>query len=76
MANYFHNNAHGLSEEATLYKKELERYFKRSSDRYNSNDQIYAGIRYIDKTGKEVAKFSGGKIGGEYCSLAGEAFFH
>ena len=43
MANYFHNNAHGLSEEATLYKKELERYFKRSSDRYNRNDQIYAG---------------------------------
>jgi signal transduction histidine kinase/CheY-like chemotaxis protein len=75
VANYFHNKAYGLSEEATLYKNELERYFKRFSDRYNSNDQIYAGIRYIDKTGKEVAKFSEGKIGGEYRDVRGEAFF-
>jgi signal transduction histidine kinase/CheY-like chemotaxis protein len=75
VANYFHNTAYGLSEEATMYKRELERYFKRFSDRYNSNDQIYAGIRYIDKTGKEVAKFSEGKIGGEYRNVAGDAFF-
>jgi signal transduction histidine kinase len=75
VANYFHNTAYGLSEEATMYKRELERYFKRFSDRYNSNDQIYAGIRYIDKTGKEVAKFSDGKIGGEYRNVAGEEFF-
>jgi hypothetical protein len=75
VANYFHNTAYGLSEEATMYKRELERYFKRFSDRYNSNDQIYAGIRYLDKTGKEVAKFSDGKIGGEYRNVAGEEFF-
>jgi signal transduction histidine kinase/CheY-like chemotaxis protein len=75
VANYFHNTAYGLSEEATMYKRELERYFKRFSDRYNSSDLIYAGIRYIDKTGKEVAKFSEGKIGGEYRNVAGEEFF-
>jgi hypothetical protein len=66
VANYFHNIAYGLSEEATLYKKELERYFKRFSDRYNSIEQIYAGIRYIDKKGHEVAKFWEGRVGGEY----------
>ena len=75
VANYFHNTAYGLSEEATMYRKELERYFKRFSDRYNSSDLIYAGIRYIDKTGKEVAKFSEGKIGGDYRNVAGEEFF-
>ena len=75
VANYFHNIAYGLSEEATLYKKELERYFKRFSDRYNSIDQIYAGIRYIDKKGHEVAKFWEGRVGGEYHSVIDEAFF-
>jgi len=75
VANYFHNIAYGLSEEATLYKKELERYFKRFSDRYNSIDQIYVGIRYIDKKGREVAKFWEGRVGGEYRSVIDEAFF-
>jgi hypothetical protein len=75
VANYFHNIAYGLSEEATLYKKELERYFKRFSDRYNSIDQIYAGIRYIDKKGHEIAKFWEGRIGGEYHSVIDEPFF-
>jgi signal transduction histidine kinase/CheY-like chemotaxis protein len=75
VASYFHNIAYGLSEEATLYKKELERYFKRFSDRYNSIDQIYVGIRYIDKKGREVAKFWEGRVGGEYHSVIDEAFF-
>ncbi len=75
VANYFHNISYGLSEEATLYKKEMERYFKRFSDRYNSIDQIYAGIRYIDKKGYEVAKFWEGRIGDKYHSVIDEAFF-
>ena len=75
VANYFHNIAYGLSEEATLYKRELERYFKRFSDRYNSIDQIYAAIRFIDKKGQEVAKFWEGMVGGEYRSVIGETFF-
>ena len=75
VANYFHNIAYGLSEEATLYKRELERYFKRFSDRYNSTDEIYAGIRYIDKKGHEVAKFWEGRVGGEHHSVIDEAFF-
>ena len=75
VANYFHNIAYGLSEEATLYKKEMERHFKRFSDRYNSIDEIYAGIRYIDKKGLEVAKLREGKVGGEYHNVGEEAFF-
>ena len=76
VANYFHNIAYGLSEEATMYKEELERYFKRFSDRYNSGAPIYAGIRYIDETGKEIAKVLGGEIGGgKYQNVADEAFF-
>ncbi|MGD8983883.1 MAG: response regulator [Desulfobacteraceae bacterium] len=75
VANYFHNIAYGLSEEATLHKKEMERYFKRFSDRYNSIDQVYAGIRYINKKGHEVAKFWEGRVGGEYHRVTDEAFF-
>ena len=75
VANYFHNVAYGLSEEATLYKKKLEDYFKRFAHRYNSKDQIYAGIRYIDKKGLEIAKFSDGKIEGDYRNVMDEAFF-
>ncbi len=75
VANYFHNIAYGLSEEATLHKKEMERYYKRFSDRYNSIDKIYAGIRFIDQKGQEVAKLWGGRIGGEYHSVMDEAFF-
>ena len=56
VANYFHNIAYGLSEEAALHKNEMERYFKRFSDRYNSIDKIYVGIRFIDQKGHEVAK--------------------
>ena len=75
VANYFHNIAYGLSEEATLYKKEMERHFKRFSDRYNSIDEIYVGVRYIDKKGLEVAKLWEGKVGGEYRNVGDEAFF-
>jgi signal transduction histidine kinase/DNA-binding response OmpR family regulator len=75
VANYFHNIAYGLSEEATMYKEELERYFKRFSDRYNSIAPTYDAIRYIDENGKEIAKVIGGKIGGEYQNVADEAFF-
>lgn len=75
VANYFHNIAYGLSEEATLHQKEMERYYKRFSDRYNSIDKIYAGIRFIDQKGQEVSKLWGGRIGGEYHSVMDEAFF-
>ena len=75
VANYFHNVAYGLSEEALLYKGELERYFKRFADRYNSSELIYAGIRYIDKEGQEIAKFWEGRIGDEYHSVIDKAFF-
>lgn len=75
IANYFHNIAYGLSEEATLYKIEMERHFKRFSDRYNAIEQIYKGIRYIDKAGNEVAKFWDGKIGINYQNVKNQTFF-
>jgi len=75
VANYFHNISYGLSEEATLYKIEMERHFKRFSDRYNAIEQIYKGIRYIDKEGNEVAKFWDGKIGINYQNVKDRTFF-
>ena len=75
VGNYFHNIAYGLSEEATMYKEELERFFKRFADRYNSIEQIYAAIRYIGKDGQEVAKVSDGKLGGDYGNMIDEEFF-
>jgi len=75
VANYFHNISYGLSEEATLYKIEMENHFKRFSDRYNAIEQIYKGIRYIDKKGNEIAKFLDGKIGMNYQNVKDEVFF-
>ncbi|MBW2635441.1 MAG: HAMP domain-containing protein, partial [Deltaproteobacteria bacterium] len=75
IANYFHNISYGLSEEATLYRIEMERHFKRFSDRYNAIEKIYKGIRYIDKEGNEVAKFWDGKIGMNYQNVKDQTFF-
>jgi signal transduction histidine kinase/CheY-like chemotaxis protein len=58
-----------------MYKEELERFFKRFADRYNSIEKIYAAVRYIDKDGQEVAKVSDGELGGEYRNVADEEFF-
>jgi len=75
VANYFHNISYGLSEEATLYRIEMERHFKRFSDRYNAIEQIYKGIRYIDKKGNEIAKFWDGRIGMNYQNVKDQTSF-
>ena len=75
VANYFHNVSYGLTEEATLYKIEMERHFKRFSDRYNAIEPIYKGIRYVDKDGNEIAKFWDGKIGMNYKNVNDQTFF-
>lgn len=75
IANYFHNISYGLSEEATLYKIEMEHLFKRFSDRYNTIELIYKGIRYIDKEGNEIAKFWDGNIGITYQNVKDQTFF-
>ena len=75
IANYFHNISYGLSEEATLYKIEMEHHFKRFSDRYNAIELIYKGIRYINKEGNEIAKFWDGKIGITYQNVKDQTFF-
>ena len=76
VANYFHNISYGLSEEASLYKIEMEHHFRRFSDRYNAIELIYKGIRYIDIEGNEVAKFWDGKIGINYKNVKGQLFFN
>jgi signal transduction histidine kinase/CheY-like chemotaxis protein len=75
VANYLHNLSYGLTEEATLNIREIERYFKRFADRYNSTDLIYAGIYLIDQKGREIAKVREGRTGGEYQSVSDKTFF-
>ena len=76
VANYFHNISYGLSEEAALYRIEMERHFQRFSDRYNSIEQIYKGIRFIDKEGNEIAKIWDGRIGMNYQNVKNQTFYN
>jgi hypothetical protein len=75
VANYLHNLSYGLTEEAALNVREIERYFKRFADRYNSTDLIYARIRLIDQKGHEIAKLMEGRMGGNYQTVSGDTFF-
>jgi signal transduction histidine kinase/CheY-like chemotaxis protein len=75
VSNYLHNLSYGLTEEAALNIREMERYFKRFADRYNSTDRIYARIRFIDQKGHEIAKLIEERIGGDYQTVSGDTFF-
>ena len=75
VANYLHNMSYGLKEEAALNVREIERYFRRFADRYNSGEPIYAGIRFIDRQGREIAKLMEARIGGDYRNVSEESFF-
>jgi signal transduction histidine kinase/DNA-binding response OmpR family regulator len=67
--------SYGLKEEAALNVREIERYFRRFADRYNSGEPIYAGMRFIDRQGREIAKLMEGRIGGDYRNVSEESFF-
>ena len=73
--NYFKNRTYGLTEEAEVYRRELERSLKRFADRSNSIELIYPQVRYIDQHGEEVARVVQGQISSDRGRMAGAPFF-
>ena len=59
---YYKNQTYGLTEEAEVYRRELERSLQRFADRSNSIELIYAKVRYVDHQGVEVAKVVGSHL--------------
>jgi signal transduction histidine kinase len=53
---YYFNQAYGLTDEAEVYRRGLERSLKRFADRSNSIEPIYTQVRYIDQRGGEAVK--------------------
>jgi signal transduction histidine kinase/DNA-binding response OmpR family regulator len=53
---YSFHQIYGLTDEAELYRRELERSLKRFADRSNSIEPIYTQVRYIDQRGAEAVK--------------------
>ena len=73
--NYFTNRAYGLSEEAEVYRRELEHSLKRFADRSNSIELIYPQVRYVNHRGEEIAKVAEGQIRSGRGSAAEAPFF-
>jgi signal transduction histidine kinase len=59
---YFENRFYGLTEEAEVYRREIERSLVRFVDRINRNELIYRQVRYVDNQGREIAKVLDGAI--------------
>src|SRR2546425_13218475 len=72
---YFNNKAYGLTEEAEVSRRELERSLKRFADRSNSIELIYPQVRYVDQRGNEIANVAGGQIRSERGHVADAPFF-
>src|SRR3989454_1809057 len=72
---YFNNKAYGLTEEAEVSRRELERSLNRFADRSNSIELIYPQVRYVDQGGNEIAKVAGGQIRSERGHVADAPFF-
>jgi len=72
---YFNNKNYGLTEEAEVSRRELERSFKRFADRSNSIELVYPQVRFVDPRGAEVAKVVEGRIVTERGSAADAPFF-
>jgi signal transduction histidine kinase/DNA-binding response OmpR family regulator len=72
---YFNNKNYGLTEEAEISRRELERSFKRFADRSNSIELVYPQVRFVDPRGEEVAKVVEGRIVTERGSAADLPFF-
>jgi signal transduction histidine kinase len=53
---YYFNQAYGLTDEAEVYRRGLERSLKRFADRSNSIEPIYTQVRYVDQHGSEAVK--------------------
>src|SRR3989449_4056061 len=72
---YFNNKAYGLTEEAEVLRRELERSLKRFADRSNSVELIYPEVRYVDQRGDEIAKVLDGQIRSDRGHVADAPFF-
>jgi len=72
---YFNNKAYGLTEEAEVARRELERSLKRFADRSNSVELIYPGVRYVDQRGDEIAKVVEGQIKSDRHHVSEAPFF-
>jgi len=53
---YYFNQFYGLTDEAEVYRRGLERSLKRFADRSNSIEPIYTQVRYVDQRGSEAVK--------------------
>ena len=53
---YYFNQFYGLTDEAEVYRRGLERSLKRFADRSNSIEPIYTQMRYVDQRGVEAVK--------------------
>jgi signal transduction histidine kinase/HAMP domain-containing protein len=53
---YYFNQVYGLTDEAEVYRRGLERSLKRFADRSNSIEPIYTQVRYVDQRGGEAVK--------------------
>ena len=71
---YFNNKNYGLTEEAEVSRRELERSFKRFAERSNSIEPIYWQVRYVDPRGEEIAKVVEGRIVTDRGSATESAF--
>jgi signal transduction histidine kinase/HAMP domain-containing protein len=53
---YYFNQFYGLTDEAEVYRRGLERSLKRFTDWSNSIEPIYTQVRYVDQRGGEAVK--------------------
>jgi signal transduction histidine kinase len=72
---YFENRFYGLTEEAEVYRREIERSLLRFVDRINRNEVIYRQVRYVDNQGREIAKVLDGAIDSNRTDVAASPFF-
>jgi signal transduction histidine kinase/CheY-like chemotaxis protein len=72
---YYNNRGYGLSEEAEVYRLQLEHSLRRFAERSNSIDLIYPQIRYVDQQGDEVAKVVKSQISRDRGRVAEAPFF-
>jgi signal transduction histidine kinase/CheY-like chemotaxis protein len=53
---YYFNQVYGLTDEAEVYRRAMERSLKRFADRSNSSELIYTQVRYVNPRGIEAVK--------------------
>lgn len=72
---YFTHQTYGLTEEAEVHRRELERSLQRFATRSNSMEPVYLQVRYIDQQGREIAKVVDNAIGQDLAQVAEAPFF-